>query len=180
MTTFSHRSPIVGLLVPRCPSAIGWLIAVVVVGVSVNGVCIARPHPHVGNEVFERMPAVANCDPATAIVFERLVFRVLASVDHSAPSAVFCRSRKAVTGGALDLLASARNSVAGSNGANSCGEIFAAFASELPVSLPRFVPLNEFDGRKTAVSFASGHHNSCFSRHGAELLQNSGKGNDHV
>ncbi len=78
------------LLASWNPPAVVRRIRTVIVD-SFNRVVGARLPAHIGQEVFKRQPSLANDNSSPAIAMEACGFRVAASREHAAPSAVFGR-----------------------------------------------------------------------------------------
>lgn len=120
----------------RCPSAIRWLVSLIVV-FSFDAVLFARCLPHVREKGIKIVPAVAHLDSTTSVI--RVIDRVLivASLPHSFPDSVFVSSMFPVCSSvASELLTSAsRYSSFGCVGPNSiCNfdSLCSALANELP------------------------------------------------
>ena len=89
-----HAAPISALHGSRCPSAVSGLVPSRIVDAVQSR--SRRPCPHVGEEVRERRPPLANLDPPAAVVLEVAARRGIASVVHPVPGDVLGRSVHAV------------------------------------------------------------------------------------
>lgn len=79
---------IASLFNSRCPLAIGWIVASVIVN-SLKSVAVGL-RTHVCIKALERLsPLRTNGDPPACIIFARRIVRVLASLNHSCPDIVF-------------------------------------------------------------------------------------------
>lgn len=83
----SRRASVLLLCPPVRPSAILRAVAEIVV-YSIQGIS-GRPLPHVGIEVVERKPAIAEGYSPAAIAMKVWGFRVAASCEHGLPRQVF-------------------------------------------------------------------------------------------
>ena len=81
-------SPVVRLFDLRHPAAVAWLVITPPVN-AVDLVLWRRPQSHVGQEVLELVPALTDCDSASAIVFVAYVAWITAAVEHTVPCHVF-------------------------------------------------------------------------------------------
>lgn len=87
---------VVVLLLGGCPTAIPRGVGPVII-LSIDRVqrspssCSRRTRPHVGDEVVERTPALANGDPSSSVVFERDSQRVVATIQHRRPHLILGR-----------------------------------------------------------------------------------------
>lgn len=93
------------LLCRRRPPTVCGLVVLVVV-YAVYAVFSARPAPHVGEEVLVRVPAFADRDAATSVVFEASVSRVATAIEHRPPTTVFGRFVRSLSVGAVTATAS--------------------------------------------------------------------------
>lgn len=90
------------LLFRRRPPAISRLIIAIVVRVAVNRMCRRWSRPNVSKKVFKRVtPALANGNPATAVVDVHFERWVCASVNHSPPYPILRRVGASVCFGSL-------------------------------------------------------------------------------
>jgi hypothetical protein len=88
---------ITSLFGTRCPAAIARLVIPVIVDTIKRQ--IAWRVAHIGVEVGERQPALADCDAATAIVYVPLMLGVRAAHAHLGPNVIDPTARLAVRGG---------------------------------------------------------------------------------
>jgi hypothetical protein len=82
------------LLCRRCPSAIFRRIITVIID-TVQGKTL-RPRPHISQEVFKAIPALANLYAAAAVSRVIVVRRAIASPSYARPRSVLDRIGKAV------------------------------------------------------------------------------------
>lgn len=94
----------------RCPSAILRGVRPFIINTIQSHSIRARPHISV--IVLKGHPPGANADTSTAIIWERLVRWVSASLNHRKPSLVISRAALAVCAMAVPLMASARSCLA--------------------------------------------------------------------
>lgn len=78
-----------GLFLCSGPMAIRRLISTVVV-FAINAMGWTRPRSHIGNEIGKGLtPAVADCDPSTAVPMVPTVGGLVATLQHMTPDPVF-------------------------------------------------------------------------------------------
>lgn len=82
------RSLIAVLFCPRRPFAILWGIPFVVVNALYRQFRI-RAFAHIGDEVLEVSPTFAHLNPTSTVVFERFIFRICTTLNHSRPDIIF-------------------------------------------------------------------------------------------
>lgn len=118
MTNDCVVSQIVLLLLGCCPIAVFRGITLAVVA-SINGMICGRPWPHVGVEIFERIPSLAYRYASAAVSGVIGSVRIGAAITHGAPYNIFWSfMHTMLRGPSYDLLsikASAALSVAPSN-----------------------------------------------------------------
>lgn len=136
---------ITSLFQPGSPAAIAGFIVAFIVGVSVDAMRRAWARPHVGKEVGEpvlSLPAFANRDPATAIVFVIAVFLPEASVPELAPTSPSPCSGLSVdkvsSAGSLTLKTPAGLGMSAAKVATSDNALCPASATTKPFSPARF------------------------------------------
>lgn len=80
------RSSVAGLFSRGSPPAVAFFVVAIVVFPIER--LSGRSFPHVGKEVYEGTPLLANRDAATAVVSVTRGFRIAASLDHLFPSVI--------------------------------------------------------------------------------------------
>jgi len=94
------KPTVVVLLLLCCPTTISRLIVTIIV-YAVNAVLWSWSMPHIGKKVFKLMPAFADRNTATAVMFVGRRFFIATSLYHSVPnpvnrSAIFFMCRKII------------------------------------------------------------------------------------
>jgi hypothetical protein len=89
------RSPIVGLFAHRCPTTVAGLIALVVVD-TIQSVARAGALAHIGEEVLEAVPALADGDSSAAVIGIIGMSRIVATSAHIGPDFILWRAVLAV------------------------------------------------------------------------------------
>lgn len=125
---------IAGLLVVGGPSAIAWFVALVVVDAIDR--CFGWPCTHIGQEVREIQPALADGNPAATISSVRGIRRVSASLKNPHPDDVFggpaLVPRGPVSDGCASTEAAATGDIAGLQVLDRGQDYLAAKTSALP------------------------------------------------
>ena len=80
--------PVSGLLLPRRPAPVPRFVVSVVVWEAINRVFRRWARPHVGEEVLEGIPAIADGDVASAVDVVVSGFGIGASLPHGCPGRV--------------------------------------------------------------------------------------------
>lgn len=128
------------LLRARRPAAILGRVWAVVVD-AVNGVPSARPWPHVGQEIREVLPALANFNPSSSVVLIRGIVGIAAAFTHLLPRVELRMGVHAVLGQAsrrlLDLEAFTASRFPVSKTLAGDGALCAAVAAAEPHRLSR-------------------------------------------
>lgn len=159
----SMRTLVSCLLDSSRPSAVGWSIGPVVVDALDRHAM--RRLAHVGVEVFELPPTLADRDSATSVVFELPILRVSTPAKHLTPSMVdraFTHSVRSTSGNnAGDDLATAGSGVSTHKIATPNGFLRSAIASHIPHELGAAVLLRRArHHRQDSESLPCGHSRS--------------------
>lgn len=88
-----------GLSYPVCPPAILWRVRSVVID-AINTVFVAGPWTHIQQEPMKAShsnPSLAHGDSFTTIAVPESILSIGASLNHSTPNAMLCRSRHSVS-----------------------------------------------------------------------------------
>lgn len=140
------------------PSTIRGTVGSVIVA-AVDRVTRRRARPHVGEEVFERLPSRVDGDPSTAVVGVVLRSRVSTATEDAAPNPVLGASVHAVLAGskrvtaqfATKAAAALRHRVSKQSPEDDGGR--AAVASALPPKLTPGVLCSELHRDQASESF---------------------------
>lgn len=79
------------LLCARRPAAIPGFVVPIIVWVTIYAVFRGRLQSHISQEVFKRMPSLANLDTPAAVAMEPFDLGVIATPQHCIPGVVFRR-----------------------------------------------------------------------------------------
>lgn len=141
----------------RGPSAVSRLVAFVIVDAIKRH--SLRRMSHIGEEVFEGQPAVANSDSSSAPIREPFMFRVMASLLHCIPATINRRifRSKAVLEIEIAPCASATGRFASSQIARGYQTFISAIASTGPLR-PSFVSKNGPTTEAMVCDISKGRH----------------------
>lgn len=144
------RALILGLLLPRGPSAVCRTVVAVIVRIAVNGMLCRRLRSHVHKKCFERFaPSTADLDPAAAVILKLCGFRIVTALLDCAPCQIF----GGLARGQSVTMADERHSPLASATLNMTGAKRAARRCDRPSTTTIAKPFDTLAARSKAVSY---------------------------